>query len=198
MLVNSNPQARKMGGVELITNCSKPDCRFKTWWLHKHWFGRHCWRSEHVTLAFITYEERLGGTQYIPLFVDSDWGKVEAKWEEILGYARNYPYAEQLERGSLKISRFPQSVYCLGDDVNNSNTFIRWLFISAGIIFDEMTGCHPGRDRPREVPTEYFQGDVFCPSDSASTLVTGKTCSGWRPASQKFKCTRLLTCTDDF
>lgn len=196
-LTMCNPQARKMGEVELLTNCSGSNCEFASWWLHKYVFGRHCWKIRHVTLAFIHYgaDEKTGSTQYIPLYIDRDWGKVEGKWQAILSFARNYPHAEQT--GSTKINRFPQSIYCLGDDVNNSNTFVRWLFDSVGIAYNEMSGCHPGRSRPRPVPDEYFYGDVFCSSDPPPGPRGQRTC-GWWFASPKFKCNRFFTCSDDF
>ena len=179
-----NPMASKEGGVELLRQSSVGGCSFRAWWLRTYILDKtECWENQGVALSYIRYEER--GTKYIPVFVNSDWSKVESKWNELVHQAQNYPYAEQ--RGKA-ISKFPQSVYCIGDDVNNSNTFIRWLFTSVSIRYREMRKLHPGRISPRPITNNNFQGKVFCASDSPPSLVTGSVCRSLTLKSTVFSC----------
>jgi hypothetical protein len=187
VLKRFNPQARKEGGVDLLRRPSQSGCNFRAWRLRTYGLTQktECWENQGVAISYINYEEERG-TKYIPVFVSTDWSKVQSKWNELILQARNYPYAEQT--GS-PVSRFPQSVYCIGFDVNNSNTFIRWLFKSVSIKYKEMRKSHPGRISPRAIPSSSFQGRVFCSSESPPALVTGSECPAGALKTTVFRCT---------
>ena len=186
-----NSEAMKMGGVELLPRDSSVDgCRYSAWWLSKYHVNDRCWQKLRVAVSHINYDyTKESGTRYIPVFVNSDWNTVQAKWDDLILHARSYPYAEQSEIPN----KFPQSVYCISiyDDVNNSNTFIRWLFGRVSIGYTEMTKSHPGRTVPVNIPDRYFQGHVFCSSDSPPPLVTGTRCRLLDIPSRIFNCTFL-------
>jgi len=63
-------------------------------------------------------------------------------------------YAEQPGfRGVFK--NWPNSKYIVGDDVNNSNTYIRDIVTKSGMTMKELDGGHPGRLSPIPIPDDY-------------------------------------------
>ena len=195
VLKQFNPDATKEGGVELLRETASIDgCNYRAWLLHKYQFLFPCWNNTGIALSYIQYKYERGieyiplyerGIEYIPLYVDSEWSKVEAKWYELIRQAGKYTYAEQ---SGTSVSRFPQSVYCFGSDVNNSNTFIRWLFTSVSIEYTEMRWFHPGRISPEEIPDRFFNGQVFCSSDDPPPPVTGVECPANAKTLPQFIC----------
>ena len=175
VLEEFNPDATKEGGVELLPKTSIDGCNYRAWLLRKYsLFLSPCWKNTDVALSYIHYKDE-NGTEFIPLYVDSEWSKVEAKWNVLIRQARKYPYAEQI--GS-SVSRFPQSIYCFvpTGDMNNSNTFIRWLFKSVSIEFIDMRRFHPGYKVPKDISSRFFQGQEFCSSDDSPPTVSGVEC----------------------
>ncbi|HEY0138302.1 MAG TPA: hypothetical protein VGB85_29660 [Nannocystis sp.] len=136
----------RLGGVELL--------RESGWRAYKYnrypMMGPPRWQEESVALSVIHYQP--SPTEFVPLYQGSI-PDVSKKWRSVSGEAANYAYAEQA--GVTRPQNWPNSIYLLGDDVNNSNTFIRHLVAKGGMTMKEMDGLHPGRMKPRADPVLY-------------------------------------------
>lgn len=89
----------------------------------------------------------------LPIFI-ADFETIRVKWEEVLGKARVYEWAEQ-EGAPPHLENWPRSLYyALG---TNSRTFIFQMVKRTGLPWHEMEPepawrHHPGNDRPGPNP----------------------------------------------
>jgi hypothetical protein len=81
----------------------------------------------------------------MPIYVEVNPSMVSAKWDQVMGQAKGYKYAEQDGWGEV-FQHWPFSEYhALG---NNSNTFAEYVVKQVGLTWKEMSGYHPGNDWP--------------------------------------------------
>lgn len=136
-------QPQKLGEVELLA---------RTGW--EVWAGvvnlldsGKSWIKQDVWIAEIVYSGT-AATELMPIFTGSE-DEIEAKWEEIIGIAESYPWAEQpgFATGPT-FAKWPASMY--EPLQTNSNTFIRYLVAQSGLSMVELDGSHPGNDTPSQ------------------------------------------------
>ncbi|WP_152622493.1 hypothetical protein [Archangium violaceum] len=130
------PESSRLKGVELLSK--------NGWSAYVYRFipkVGYQWNIEKVNVSTIIYGS--DGNSIMPIY-QGDQQQVEKKWQSAMNFARGYKYAEQNGfNGNFK--NWPNSVYIIGDDTNNSNTFVRLLVASLGLPMKEMNGFHPGR-----------------------------------------------------
>ncbi len=104
------------------------------------------WDEEGVAVSVISYDPK--STNVMPI-LRGDEATVSATWAKALGAAKSYGFAEQ-KGFDGEFQNWPNSRYEIYtfDEVNNSNTFVRWLVDTIGLTMSEMTGPHPGRMQP--------------------------------------------------
>jgi len=87
-----------------------------------------------------------------------DSASIDGLWLMLTLMAENYDWAEQegFAMGPI-FQNWPRSLYLW--DGTNSNTFIRYLAGSMGIM-QEMNGLHPGSDSPEQ---NALPGNTFYP-----------------------------------
>jgi hypothetical protein len=109
------------------------------------------WSEESVGISVIHYSS--SSTNVLALYKGNQ-EDVKAKWDRAISLAKVYPYAEQNGfNGNFR--NWPSSIYLIGNNVNNSNTFVRYLVKGMGLEMTEMTGSHPGRNSPSPVTDVY-------------------------------------------
>ena len=103
------------------------------------------WIVQDVWVAEIVYSGT-AATELMPIFTGSE-REIEAKWQEIIGIAETYRWAEQpgFATGPT-FAKWPASLY--QPLQTNSNTFIRYLVSKSGLSMVEQDGSHPGNDTP--------------------------------------------------
>lgn len=84
------------------------------------------------------------------LYFDGDKKKVEAKWNALLGQARNYRFAVIKESAANPTAN---AVYQLFG--NNSNTFIKTIVRGARLPEYKLLGPYPGNDSPIDISNIY-------------------------------------------
>ena len=78
---------------------------------------------------------------------DESEGDITARWSQIIGLAKEYPYAEQgytgkrIEPNKLNLKVFPSSIYYAFG--NNSNVFIQYLIEQTKLHHVGLSGMHP-------------------------------------------------------
>ena len=108
--------------------------------------------TESVGVSVIYFSD--SGEYVMPLWKTKDKEAADAKWKKIEDAAKAYAYGE-LQGFDGKFKHWPNSIYRIGNDVNNSNTFARQMLDAAGIARKEMSGWHPGRDAPSPETEKY-------------------------------------------
>src|SRR5262245_14082875 len=74
---------------------------------------------------------------------------VKDKWSAIIANARKYKWAEQQGfAAGPTFKQWPRSLYLAFG--TNSNTFVREMTRLVGLSFTDMSGLHPGDDRPKQ------------------------------------------------
>ena len=82
---------------------------------------------------------------------------VKAQWDIIINSAKIYDWAEQ--NNPIPFKKWPKSMYKALQ--TNSNTFVRTMVRQTKIAsFPEMSGSHPGKDRPSQ-NVEYGIGGKY-------------------------------------
>ena len=101
-----------------------------------------------VNISYISYNTDTGNTVK-PLLI-GERPIIEAKFSQLLQWSNSYDYAEQTIAFSA-VTHWRNSWYEIGDNVNNSNTFVKYALSSNQIPYSKMNGSHPGRDVPLPV-----------------------------------------------
>eukprot|EP00163_Fabomonas_tropica_P027050 TRINITY_DN511_c0_g1_i1.p1 TRINITY_DN511_c0_g1~~TRINITY_DN511_c0_g1_i1.p1 ORF type:complete len:354 (+),score=50.95 TRINITY_DN511_c0_g1_i1:524-1585(+) len=169
-LKRNNPHARKVAAAELVNNPGWTATEKRS----------TCYDPESVGVAEIVYNEERS-TRVRPLTIGAPRTNLRTRWAQIMRYAKTYPYAEQGPdlRRTLTPKKWPQSRYITGDDVNNSNTFVRAAVKSVyGYTLREFPGSHPGRWLPRRMPTNMFLPS--CPAYKSGSPSKCKSYPGMR------------------
>lgn len=84
--------------------------------------------------------------------------EIESVWDNLKNIAKSYAYAEQGgDNFSGVFSNWPNSKYQMpgNSPFNNSNTFVRFSVVQAGLTMTEMGGSHPGENTPINIPDVY-------------------------------------------
>ena len=137
--LSKHPTASRAGGVQLMREGGWKVLRKK---------GNDS-KVENTAISRIEYRD--SGTSFEVVYTGNP-DDVKGRWDSINQAASSYPYAEQ---PGASISHWPNSRYDIGNDVNNSNTFVRYIVGGAGMSMQEMSGSHPGRDTPIPIPDDY-------------------------------------------
>lgn len=138
--------AKKSSSTELLA-----DEGWKVWRLD----GGTRWRVEDVKISVIHYDD--AGTKFAAIYKGTPQ-QVRQQWAKVLQQARGYKYAEQVGFNGA-FQNWPNSKYEIGDNVNNSNTFIRDIVAKSGLKMQELAGSHPGRHSPEPVP-DFYHGQL--------------------------------------
>lgn len=103
-------------------------------------------------ISFVHYDVYEKSSRKFVNVFDGKPSEVKKKWKTIISLAKSYAYAEQgtsgerIEPRDAKFTRFPKSLYnAFG---NNSNTFVRTIVTDSGVGMQELSGWHPGNQRP--------------------------------------------------
>ncbi len=134
--------AKKKAGTELLA-----DEGWKVWRVN----GGTKWKLEDTKVSLIYYRD--SGTKFAAIYKGTPQ-QVKQQWAKVIQQANGYKYAEQPGfNGAFK--NWPNSKYDVGDDVNNSNTYIRDIVTKSGMTMKELGGSHPGRNSPQPIPDDY-------------------------------------------
>ena len=134
--------AKKRESTELLA-----DEGWKVWRLK----GGTKWKLEDTKVSLIYYSD--SGTKFAAIYKGTPQ-QVKQQWAKVIQQAKGYKYAEQPGfNGAFK--NWPNSRYDVGDDVNNSNTYIRDIVKNSGMTMKELGGSHPGRNSPQPIPDDY-------------------------------------------
>ncbi len=142
--------ASKLGSIELLRQAG-----WKVWAISEGGVisKKKGWKIIDTSISVIKYSD--SSTNLAAIYT-GDVQSVKAKWNSILYKAKTYDYAEQPSfNGSFM--KWPNSKYQMPGDkpFNNSNTFIRYLVSSSGLLMIELGGSHPGANSPLKVPNIY-------------------------------------------
>ena len=134
--------AKKKASTELLA-----DDGWQVWKLGYGWQ----WGLEKVKVSVIQYSD--SGTKFAAIFKGTPV-QVKQQWAKVIQQANSYGYAEQPGFNGV-FKNWPNSRYDIGDDVNNSNTYIRDIVTKSGMTMKELGGSHPGRNSPSPIPDSY-------------------------------------------
>lgn len=135
----------KVAGVELLREGG-----WKAYELVKDIIFGPRWQKTGVGISVVHYSCR--ATELVPIY-QADFADVDGRWQAMMKEARSYAYAEQ--SGFVKPEKWPDSIYLVGNNVNNSNTFVRHLVAVGGLTMEEMDMPHPGYMTPQPVTGRY-------------------------------------------
>jgi len=161
--------ATQKGGLELLVKSWQADRYYRTWF----GFGETRIQSVNVQVSVLRYWE--GGAKFYPIFQGTA-AETENKWRQIEELAKGYKYAEQPDPGEEKrgnlfarredrgpgwhtyvpkrytgnFTKWPNSMYIVGDGSTNSNTFIRWIVKEANHPFPAIEEWNPGSLTPSD------------------------------------------------
>jgi len=140
------PGSTFLKGVELLREGGWSVYEYK-----KRWVRDDGWDEVNVAISVIHRPPM--STNVMPIF-QGDKATVSQRWSSIAHAVTHYEYAEQSGFNGT-FCMWPNSVYYVGDDVNNSNTFVRVMADAAELTMREMKGFHPGRMVPEPITTRY-------------------------------------------
>jgi hypothetical protein len=130
--------ANKVDEVELL-----PDPGFTVWAGMLTPLGK-TWVKKDVSISVIHNGD--SATRFMSIYYATAQA-TEQKWKQVIATAKMYPYAAHPGVGTAFLN-WPRSLYHY--EQTNSNTFARWLVISAGLQWTDMTHWHPGDTEPRQ------------------------------------------------
>ncbi len=182
---NKRPNCAKLESVELLNNV---DNASKIVYSLRSWFygprkgdEGDIWQSVNAGVAIINYSD--SGSRFAPVFFALTENEVKKKWDEIIGRARGYRFAEQQERVH-GFPMWPRSEYGTGivedgmgfsthPNFNNSNTFVRLLMKFSKIDPFELPGRHQGvQEAVDHMNTRWWRYGREKPRTEADPLAT--------------------------